>query len=98
MANHAMDKARKAEREISDGKYLGPFHGVPVAVKDLCFPVRGSHYPLVLELARRPVVESSTQLSRLEVTLYSKVVLSSHGVTCHRETWVPMTRHPAAGT
>ena len=37
MAEHAMDKARKAEREIGDGRYLGPLHGVPVAVKDLCF-------------------------------------------------------------
>ena len=37
MADHAMDKARKAERDIGDGQYKGPLHGVPVAVKDLCF-------------------------------------------------------------
>ena len=37
MAEHAMDAARRAEREIASGAYKGPLHGVPVAVKDLCF-------------------------------------------------------------
>ena len=37
MADHAMDAARRAEQEIAAGHYKGPLHGVPVAVKDLCF-------------------------------------------------------------
>ncbi len=37
MADHAMAAARKAEQEISADKYRGPLHGVPIAVKDLCF-------------------------------------------------------------
>lgn len=37
MADHAMDAARKAEQEIADGNYRGSLHGVPIAVKDLCF-------------------------------------------------------------
>ena len=37
MGDHAMASARAAEREISDGNYRGPLHGVPIAVKDLCF-------------------------------------------------------------
>jgi amidase len=36
-ADLAMDQARQAETEISKGRYRGPMHGVPVAVKDLCF-------------------------------------------------------------
>ncbi len=36
-ADHAMDAARRAEQEIATGRYLGPLHGVPIAVKDLCF-------------------------------------------------------------
>ena len=36
-ADHAMDAARRAEQEIAAGRYLGPLHGVPIAVKDLCF-------------------------------------------------------------
>ena len=37
MADHAITAAQKAEAEITSGTYRGPLHGVPVAVKDLCF-------------------------------------------------------------
>jgi amidase len=33
----ALAQAGKAEAEIMNGLYRGPLHGVPVAVKDLCF-------------------------------------------------------------
>ena len=37
MADHALKAAQGAEKEISGGRYRGPLHGVPIAVKDLCF-------------------------------------------------------------
>jgi amidase len=37
MAEPAMDQARKAEEQITSGNYLGFLHGIPVAVKDLCY-------------------------------------------------------------
>ena len=37
MSDHAMAAARRAESEIAAGEYRGPLHGVPIAVKDLCF-------------------------------------------------------------
>ena len=37
MADSAIASARKAESEISAGNYRGHLHGVPIAVKDLCF-------------------------------------------------------------
>ena len=37
MGDRAMDQARAAENDIVRGNYLGPLHGIPVAVKDLCF-------------------------------------------------------------
>ena len=36
-AEHARERARHAAREIAAGRYLGPLHGVPIAVKDLCY-------------------------------------------------------------
>ena len=32
----ALRSAEQADREISGGRWRGPLHGVPVAVKDLC--------------------------------------------------------------
>ena len=37
MAERALDAAHQAESEIARGMRRGPLHGVPVAVKDLCF-------------------------------------------------------------
>ncbi len=37
MVDSAMASARAAEREIATGNYRGGLHGVPIAVKDLCF-------------------------------------------------------------
>jgi Asp-tRNA(Asn)/Glu-tRNA(Gln) amidotransferase A subunit family amidase len=34
MADSAMAEARAAETEIQNGKWRGPMHGIPVAVKD----------------------------------------------------------------
>ncbi|MCY3744399.1 MAG: amidase [Candidatus Poribacteria bacterium] len=36
-AEQAMAAAQEAEQEINAGTYRGPLHGVPIAVKDLCF-------------------------------------------------------------
>ena len=37
MADQAQSAAKAAESEIAAGQYRGPLHGVPFAVKDLCF-------------------------------------------------------------
>lgn len=37
MADHAREAARSADEEIRAGRYRGPLHGMPVAVKDLCY-------------------------------------------------------------
>lgn len=41
-AEQAIAAAQKAEQEITDGKYRGPLHGVPIGVKDLLF-TKGIH-------------------------------------------------------
>jgi aspartyl-tRNA(Asn)/glutamyl-tRNA(Gln) amidotransferase subunit A len=50
-ANQAMDAARAAEREIQQGKYRGPLHGIPVGVKDT-FYTQG-----ILTTAASPVLK-----------------------------------------
>ncbi len=37
MADSALAAARQAQREISAGNYRGALHGIPIAVKDLCY-------------------------------------------------------------
>jgi amidase len=37
MSDVALTAARRADDELAHGRYRGPLHGVPVAVKDLCF-------------------------------------------------------------
>ena len=65
MADHAMESAQTAENEIAAGRYLGPLHGVPVAVKDLCF-TRG-----VLTMGGTPVL--SGLIPNFDATVISKL-------------------------
>jgi amidase len=37
MTDRALASARRADSEIGAGRYRGPLHGVPIAVKDLCY-------------------------------------------------------------
>ncbi len=37
MADSALAEARQAHDEIAAGRYRGPLHGIPIAVKDLCY-------------------------------------------------------------
>lgn len=37
MREQALDAAKRAEEEVQRGRYRGPLHGVPIAVKDLCY-------------------------------------------------------------
>jgi len=65
-AGRALTAARQAEQEIVSGKYRGPLHGIPVAVKDLCY-TKGTRTMGGLAVRRGFVPEyDATVVSRLE--------------------------------
>lgn len=79
MRTHSLAAARTAEREIGSGNYRGPLHGVPVAVKDLCY-TRGVATMGGLAVRRDFVPEfNATVVSRLEAS--GAVLLGKLSVT-----------------
>ncbi len=79
MREHALAAARRAEREIADGNYRGPLHGVPVAVKDLCY-TRDMRTMGGLQVKRNFVPSfDATVVSRLEQA--GAVLLGKLGLT-----------------
>ena len=66
MTAHAMAAARKAEREINAGTYRGPLHGVPIAVKDLCFTKGVRTMGAAKVLADHVPTFDATVIARLE--------------------------------
>jgi len=66
MADSALAEAAAAEKEIGSGKIKGPLHGVPVAVKDLCW-VKGAPAAHGMTIHRdfRPS-EDATVVARLK--------------------------------
>lgn len=66
MADHAIMAAQKAEAEIAAGTYRGPLHGVPIAVKDLCFTKNVHTMGGTQALAEHVPDFDSTVVARLE--------------------------------
>ncbi|MGY4415911.1 Asp-tRNA(Asn)/Glu-tRNA(Gln) amidotransferase A subunit family amidase [Bradyrhizobium sp. LB7.1] len=66
MADSALADAAVAEKEIASGKVKGPLHGVPVAVKDLCW-ARGAPaaHGMTIHHDFRPT-EDATVVARLK--------------------------------
>jgi aspartyl-tRNA(Asn)/glutamyl-tRNA(Gln) amidotransferase subunit A len=65
-AAHALEEARAAEREIQSGRYRGPLHGIPIALKDnydtLGIPTRNGSQVF----ARRMPTQHATTWERLK--------------------------------
>ncbi|MDD1534710.1 MULTISPECIES: amidase [unclassified Bradyrhizobium] len=66
MADSALAEAAAAEKEIASGKIKGPLHGVPVAVKDLCWAKGApSAHGMTIHRDFRPT-EDATVVARLK--------------------------------
>jgi len=66
MADSAMAAAQKAESEINAGQYRGPLHGIPIAVKDLCFTKGVRTMGAAKVLAEHVPAFDSTVVAKLE--------------------------------
>lgn len=96
-AERALADARRAEAEIASGRYRGPLHGVPVAVKDLVdvagmATTSGSAQPPRRPRADAPVVE---RLREAGAILIGKTNLHefAFGTTSDESAFGPV-RHP----
>jgi aspartyl-tRNA(Asn)/glutamyl-tRNA(Gln) amidotransferase subunit A len=77
MAEEALDEARVAEAEILHGKYKGPLHGIPVAVKDQ-LDVRGA--PALIRGGKAKACEDAAAVEKLRragAVLLGKLAMSS---------------------
>ncbi len=88
----ARKAARKAETEIMKGKWRGPFHGVPIALKDLCYTrgirtTGGSKILADFEPAHDSTVW--TRLARAGAVLLGKLNLHefAYGITSSNPHW-----------
>ncbi len=98
MADTALDEARAAEREIAAGRYRGPLHGVPVAVKDLC-DASGVQTSAGMPRVRKniaPATRDSTAVTRLRAAgaiILGKLQLTE-GAVAHHHPEVPPPINP----
>lgn len=65
-AEQALAAAKTAEQEISAGHYRGPLHGVPIAVKDLCYTAGVRTMGGTQALAHHVPTFDATVMSRLQ--------------------------------
>lgn len=62
----ALERARTAEEEMAAGTYRGPLHGVPIAVKDLCYTTWAPTTAGMPILENVMATENATVVERLE--------------------------------
>lgn len=91
-ADMALDQARAADAEIARGTHRGPLHGVPIAVKDLCWiagtPTGAGMTPGLRKIA----TEDATLVSRLKdagAVLIGKTELSEGAYSDHHAAITP---------
>jgi amidase len=100
LEDSALSSAAKADEEIRSGRWRGPLHGVPVAVKDLCF-TKGVVTTCASKVLRdwRPDI-SATVVERFEAAgavLIGKLNLTEFAVAWyHPEMPVPLSPWDAA--
>ena len=93
-SERALAAAKKAEEEIGAGRYRGPLHGVPIAVKDLCYTAGTRTMGGLAVLQDFVPREDATVVSRLEAAgavLLGKLALTEGAMAgYHRQFAIPV--------
>ncbi len=83
----ALDQAKRADKEISAGKYRGPLHGIPYGVKDL-FSVKGYKTTWGAEPFKDRIIDrNATIVERLEEAGAVLVAKLSMGALATGDVW-----------
>lgn len=86
LAERAIEQAKRAEREIAQGHWRGPLHGVPIAVKDLCFTTYAPTAGGTTMHARFVPDHNATVVDRLETAgavMLGKLKMTEGAYTTH---------------
>ncbi len=86
LAERALAQASVADREIVAGRYRGPLHGVPIAVKDLCDLVGTPTTAGTTILRDRIATSTATVVERLEAAgaiILGKLMLTEGAMANH---------------
>jgi amidase len=96
----AMEQAKRAEAEIGRGECRGPLHGVPVAVKDLCF-TRGIPTAAGMRIHAEFVPDHDatvvTRLREAGAVLLGKLQLTEGAMAAHHPDITPPVNPWSAG-
>ncbi len=92
MAEHALSEAKAADAEIANGRYRGPLHGVPLALKDL-FWTKGTPTAAGTTIHRDFVpTEDATSVARLRqagAVLLGKLQMTEGAYSDHHPAITP---------
>jgi len=88
----ALEQARQAEAEIARGDWRGPLHGVPVAVKDLCYTAGiPTAAGMAIHADFRPAFDATVvrRLREAGAVLLGKLQMTEGAFARHHPTIVP---------
>ena len=106
--DEVLEAAREAERAIAGGRYLGPMHGIPVAVKDQVYTkgVRTTDGSKILEgvvpdedatVIARLKAAGAVLLGKLNMSEFAMGVIFDHSYGTPRNPW-DLERNPGSSS
>lgn len=95
-ADYALARADAADAALANGRHLGPLHGVPIAVKDLCltdFAPTLAGMPIHQGAPHGPNATVVTRLEEAGAVILGKLAMTEGAYTGHHPS-IPVPQHP----